>query len=461
MHRCQQRTLERVTARYEQPAPGCAGRRPVASRHGVSGPPGPDRAHSPANATGGPRLDPKPLWKPPVDPLQAGAFGRPGGVDGSFGARRTAAPVLLGAPPVPEFLEDAFGRPGGGGQSLGRPPAVDSPDEQPEPPGDPWRDPNAGARLGPPALPAPSPDVAEPVPAQRFTLRQALFDRRLRPSAIIGVLVAALVIGGDGRRHRRVRREPVAGGGARPRLPTGDGRARRHPGAGVGRRHRGPRAAVRGLPGDPHRRRRRDRVRRRDRRIRLHPDQQSRDLHGRDRPVGRADGDLQRRPAEPGAGHHRRPRPADRPGRAEGRRQQRDRRPAGRLRGARGRRPGHRDRLAAGPGRHRDHRHRVREGPAGAAAGRRIGHRRRDRRGADRRRGQSRELRWSVGGRRPARWSASTPRSGRSAATPAGRSASASPSRSRWPRTSPSRSSGPARCSIRPWGSTPGRPPTA
>jgi putative serine protease PepD len=75
---------------------------------------------------------------------------------------------------------------------------MDSPDERPEPPGDPWRDPNAGARLGPPALPTPSPVAVEPVPAQRFTLRQALFERRLRPSAIIGVLVAALVVGAMG-----------------------------------------------------------------------------------------------------------------------------------------------------------------------------------------------------------------------------------------------------------------------
>ncbi len=36
------------------------------------------------------------------------------------------------------------------------------------------------------------------VPAERFTLRQALFERRLRPSAIIGVLVSALVIGAVG-----------------------------------------------------------------------------------------------------------------------------------------------------------------------------------------------------------------------------------------------------------------------
>src|SRR5664279_2588835 len=114
---------------------------------------------------GRPRLDPRPLWKPPIDPQQAGAFGRPGGVGGSFGAR---------------------------------PPAEDAPAEDAEPPGDPWGDPASGARLGPPALQAPVPDVAEAVPAQRFTLRQALFDRRLRPSAVIGMLVAALLVGGLG-----------------------------------------------------------------------------------------------------------------------------------------------------------------------------------------------------------------------------------------------------------------------
>jgi len=154
--------------------------------------------HSAQHRNGRPRLDPKPLWKPPVDPLQAGAFGRPGEVDGSFGARRAPAPVLLGAPPVPDFLGDAFGRPGGGGESLGRPPVVDAPDVEPEPPGNPWRDPNAGARLGPPALSADSAQAVEPVPAQRFTFRQALFERRLRPSAIIGVLIAALLVGAMG-----------------------------------------------------------------------------------------------------------------------------------------------------------------------------------------------------------------------------------------------------------------------
>src|SRR5664279_4556910 len=152
----------------------------------------------PPSRNGRPRLDPRPLWKPPVDPQQAGAFGRPGGVGDSFGARPPAGPVRLGTPPVPEFLQEAFGRPTGSGNGPGRPPAEDAPAEDAETLGDPWGDPASGARLGPPALKAPVPDVVEAVPAQRFTLRQALFDRRLRPSAVIGLLVAALLVGGLG-----------------------------------------------------------------------------------------------------------------------------------------------------------------------------------------------------------------------------------------------------------------------
>ena len=171
------------------------------SEPGPAGPGGsaavPSGAATAVSGNGRPRLDPRPLWKPSVDPVQAGAFGRPGGVNGSFGPRRPADAVPLGAPPVPEFLEDAFGRPPGAVDTIGRPPLQQvSADE--EPPGDPWRDPASGARLGPPALPTETPEHEAPVPAERFNLRQALFDRRLRPSAIIGLLVAALVVGAVG-----------------------------------------------------------------------------------------------------------------------------------------------------------------------------------------------------------------------------------------------------------------------
>jgi len=151
-----------------------------------------------------PRLPPRPPWRPPVSPVEAGTFGRPRGVDGAFGpdAHRVngaARSTVTTAPPVPEFLEDAFGRPVGGGDSIGREPA------QPEPPGhsesapsDPWRDPMSGAQLGAPAIHPTPPEGPAPLPAERFSFRQALFDRRLRPSALIGLLVCALLIGALG-----------------------------------------------------------------------------------------------------------------------------------------------------------------------------------------------------------------------------------------------------------------------
>jgi S1-C subfamily serine protease len=151
---------------------------------------------SPANGSPYAGRPPAPVRVPPLDPVQAGAFARPGGVGGSFGPRAQRGSVVLGAPPVPEYLADAFG-PVPGQEGIGRPP------EEPagpadSPPEDPWRDPGAGAQLGPPALAAQTPAVPARPPAERFTLRQALFERRLRPSAIIGVLVTALVIGAVG-----------------------------------------------------------------------------------------------------------------------------------------------------------------------------------------------------------------------------------------------------------------------
>ena len=127
-----------------------------------------------ASRNGRPRLDPKPLWKPPIDPLQAGAFGRPGGVGGSFAPHRSNGPVPLGAPPMPEYLEDAFGRPPGSHESLPRPPAAGADSQSADPPADPWSDPTAGARLGPPALPpdgAPSPVLPYPRNGSRSVRR--------------------------------------------------------------------------------------------------------------------------------------------------------------------------------------------------------------------------------------------------------------------------------------------------
>ena len=121
---------------------------PATLRHPVTRQPR-RRARSGRRAAGSP---PVPLWRPPVDPAQAGTFGRPGGVHGSFGPRsRVRAAGWPAAPPVPEYLEDAFGRPVGNGESLGRPPAVDGAGDAPAEPGDPWRDPDASVPARAPA----------------------------------------------------------------------------------------------------------------------------------------------------------------------------------------------------------------------------------------------------------------------------------------------------------------------
>ncbi len=125
-------------------------------------------------------------------------FGRPGGVGGSFSPRSVHGVVRWVAPPVADNLQDAFGRPPGVADSLPRPPALTAAVDEPQPPGDPWRDPASSAMLGPPALSAPVREIAEPVAAERFSLRQALFDRRIRPSGLIALLVTALVIGALG-----------------------------------------------------------------------------------------------------------------------------------------------------------------------------------------------------------------------------------------------------------------------
>lgn len=159
---------------------------------------------------GRPVLAPRPIARPVVDPGLAAAFGRPPGAPGSF----TAHPIpqrtipqrtipqwpVTQVPVVPDMLVDAFARPDSG-PSLGRPPEQFAPPPEPEPE-PPWRDPGSSAQLGAPALAEPEPET-EPEPqelptAPRYTLRELLWERRLRPSALIGLLVLCLVVGAGG-----------------------------------------------------------------------------------------------------------------------------------------------------------------------------------------------------------------------------------------------------------------------
>ncbi len=155
---------------------------------------------------GGQRLAPRPVSRPPVDPASRQAFGRPGGILGSFVAERVRPqkyrdqaefrPNDQQADPV---LQEAFSRPDGSVDTLQRHPidagalAAEKDGFQPDEP-DPWRDPAAAAALG-------SPAVAPPVPQSplsyrgKLGVRDVLFGGKVSYLALAVLLLIALVIG--------------------------------------------------------------------------------------------------------------------------------------------------------------------------------------------------------------------------------------------------------------------------
>jgi S1-C subfamily serine protease len=167
-----------------------------------------------------PRLGPRPLERPEVDPDAAAAFGRPGGVEGGFAARRNGATPhsTLVAPP-PAALASAFGRPDPSAPPLQRPSEngagngaghedtfwTDSAER------DPWRDPESAAALGPP--PGAGGAKAETVRGEgaRLSLREVLFGRRVEPRALALLAAVALFIGAAGGMVGRFTAEGAAG----------------------------------------------------------------------------------------------------------------------------------------------------------------------------------------------------------------------------------------------------------
>ncbi|MBB4674000.1 S1C family serine protease [Crossiella cryophila] len=158
-----------------------------------------------------PRLEPRPLHRPAVDPAQSAVFSRPTGVDSAFDPHRPETPgngIRLSAPP-PEALSKAFGRPANSPELLQRPPGEQPVDPRPEPEpvlwsangqpeGPAWRDPAAGAVLGPPAGAASAaPSTPRPAltgPGARLSLRELAFGKRLTPAALLGLVGFVLVI---------------------------------------------------------------------------------------------------------------------------------------------------------------------------------------------------------------------------------------------------------------------------
>jgi len=143
-----------------------------------------------------PRLEPRPVYRPAIDPASAQVFGRPEGAEGSFGPAegpRLPDPALRQVPPPDAILAEAYGRPADTAETLQRPPAEPAPEPDDDVDADPWRDPDAPVRLGPP-LPGETQDGPLP-PAPRLTLREVLFDRRVEPRALATLAAVAVVIG--------------------------------------------------------------------------------------------------------------------------------------------------------------------------------------------------------------------------------------------------------------------------
>ncbi|ORI21693.1 serine protease [Rhodococcus sp. 1168] len=143
-----------------------------------------------------PRLPPRPLYRPEVDPASAAAFGRPEGHDGSFtppSRRAEPSPRITVRTPDP-VLAEAFGRPADADESLQRDPDRTSTDAVSEPePEDPWRDPHSSVRLGNAAEPTPEPPVAPEGP--KLGVREVLFGERVAPKTLVVLGAIALAIG--------------------------------------------------------------------------------------------------------------------------------------------------------------------------------------------------------------------------------------------------------------------------
>ncbi|MFD3702740.1 trypsin-like peptidase domain-containing protein [Nocardia sp. NPDC058658] len=153
--------------------------------------------------TDAPSLGPRPVYRPHIDSHTARAFRRPKGQAGSFAphdpqrANQIGADEGLTQRPPDGVLAEAFARPEGSSELLQREPGADAPKTVIAGPVDPWRDPDAAARLGSPAVATPPP-ARLPV-ATKLSAREVLFGSRVAPKALALLAVLALgiaVVGG-------------------------------------------------------------------------------------------------------------------------------------------------------------------------------------------------------------------------------------------------------------------------
>jgi len=148
-----------------------------------------------------PRLAPRPVSRPPVDPAAARSYGRPDGFTGSIlgteeqGGRGEFTPTNQA--PDPE-LADAFGR-HDVGETLQRPPADPGASaawdrEHSDAAGDPWSDPSTAPSLGTPAV-REAPRVAIADQPGKAGVRDVFFGRRVSRTSLGLLVLTAFVIG--------------------------------------------------------------------------------------------------------------------------------------------------------------------------------------------------------------------------------------------------------------------------
>ncbi|MFC4125532.1 S1C family serine protease [Nocardia rhizosphaerae] len=145
-----------------------------------------------------PSLGPRPVYRPHIDSHTARAFRRPNGQHGSFAPHESAssgtavdADQLVAQRPPDGVLAEAFARPAGSDELLQREPGSEQPRTVVAGPVDPWRDPEAGARLGAPAVATPEPERLPVAP--KLSAREVLFGSRVAPKAL--AVLAALALG--------------------------------------------------------------------------------------------------------------------------------------------------------------------------------------------------------------------------------------------------------------------------
>ncbi|MGH3823957.1 MAG: S1C family serine protease [Pseudonocardiaceae bacterium] len=170
-----------------------------------------DHPFMPEGPSGQPQFVSTPVPRPAVDPAATQAFGRPLGVPGSFADQSGETKrVWVTAPAPPEALAAAFGRPSDSAEHLQRPPGsngtrpLGESDSQDAfwPRGaarDPWRDPDAAATLGAPAVLRGRAEADEsPRPGARLSLAEVLFGGLLSNRALAVLTAVVLLVGGVG-----------------------------------------------------------------------------------------------------------------------------------------------------------------------------------------------------------------------------------------------------------------------